>query len=156
MYGIDFEVTKYLKCFICGASEVMSLSCYCVCVCACSVTKLCPTLCDPLGSSVHGISQARILVQVAMSSPRGSFWSREPVSLASPTLAGGFFTTVLPGKLILLSGYYTTSFSCCLIFLVHLLAGVNHYSVVFEVRVYIFYDAGNCLQCLDIWKLRNR
>ena len=37
-----------------------------MCDCACSVTKSCPTLWDPMdysppGSSVHGISQARIL-----------------------------------------------------------------------------------------------
>ena len=42
----------------------------------CSITKLCPTLCDPTdcsppGSSVHGISQARILEWVAISSSRG-------------------------------------------------------------------------------------
>ena len=40
-------------------------SCVCVCVCV-LVTQLCPTLCDPmdsspLGSSAHGIFQARIL-----------------------------------------------------------------------------------------------
>ena len=40
--------------------------------CACSVAKLCPTLCDPMdcsppGSSVRGISQARILEWVAIS-----------------------------------------------------------------------------------------
>ena len=38
------------------------------------VAQLCPTLCDPmdcseLGSSVHGILQARILEWVAVSSP---------------------------------------------------------------------------------------
>ena len=46
-------------------------------VCVCSVTKSCPTLCDPMdyslpGSSVHGILQARILEWVAMPSSRGS------------------------------------------------------------------------------------
>ena len=44
---------------------------------ACSVAHLCPTLCDlmdsgPPGSSVHKISQARILEQVAITSSRGS------------------------------------------------------------------------------------
>ena len=43
----------------------------------CLATKLCPTLChsmdcSPPGSSVHGISQARILEWVAISSFRGS------------------------------------------------------------------------------------
>ena len=68
----------------------------------CSVTELCLTLCDPmdyspLGSSVHGIFQARIWVAISFS--RGS--SRpgiEPTPHASSALAGGFFTTVPPGK----------------------------------------------------------
>ena len=47
----------------------------------CSVTQLCPALCDPLdcsppGSSVHRISQARILEWVVISFPRGSSQSR--------------------------------------------------------------------------------
>ena len=45
-------------------------------MCEYSVTQSCPTLCDPmdcspLGSSVHGISQARILEWVAISFSRG-------------------------------------------------------------------------------------
>ena len=51
--------------------------CVCVCVwtCAHSVAPPCQTLCDHMdfsspGSSVHGISQARILVWVAISSSR--------------------------------------------------------------------------------------
>ena len=48
----------------------------------CVVSKLCPTLCDPVycsspGSSVHGISQARILEWVAISFSRGSFQPRD-------------------------------------------------------------------------------
>ena len=53
--------------------------CVCVCVCAqlCLCVQLCLTLCHPVncsppGSSVHGISQARILEWVAISSSRGS------------------------------------------------------------------------------------
>ena len=47
----------------------------------CLVTKSCPTLSNPLdcslpGSSVHGISQARILEWVAISSSMGSAWPR--------------------------------------------------------------------------------
>ena len=61
----------------------------------------CPTLCDPMdcslpGSSVHGIS-------------RQEYWSALPLpppgdlpdplfECKSPALAGGFFTTVTPGK----------------------------------------------------------
>ena len=48
----------------------------------CSIFQLCLTLCDPMdcspaGSSVHGISQARILERVAISSSRGSSRPRD-------------------------------------------------------------------------------
>ena len=49
-----------------------------VCLCACQVAQSCPTLFDPmacslLGSSVHGIFQARVLEWVAISFSRGIF-----------------------------------------------------------------------------------
>ena len=48
--------------------------------CLCTHAQPCPTLCNPIdwsppGSSVHGVSQGRILVWVAMSSSRGFSWS---------------------------------------------------------------------------------
>jgi len=50
--------------------------------------------CSLLGSSVHGILQVRILDWVAMLSPEALPDPRiEAVSLTSPALAGGFFTT---------------------------------------------------------------
>ena len=49
---------------------------------------------SPPGSSVHGILQARILQWVAMPSSRHlPNPGTEPVSLMSPALAGGLFTT---------------------------------------------------------------
>ena len=61
--------------------------------CSCLATKLCLTLCDPMDcgppvSSLHGIFQVRILEWVAT-----SFWEKDPHPLASPALAGRFFTT---------------------------------------------------------------
>ena len=46
------------------------------------VAQWCPTLCNPmdyslLGSSVHGIFQARVLEWVAISFSRGSSWPRD-------------------------------------------------------------------------------
>ena len=65
----------------------------------------CPNLCDLMdhslpGPSVYGIFQARILEWVAMPSSR-DLPKRviKPASLTSPVLAGGIFTTELPGKL---------------------------------------------------------
>ena len=61
--------------------------------------QLCPSLCDPmdyspLGFSVHGILQARILEWIAMPSSRDLPDSGvELVSLMFHALAGGFFTT---------------------------------------------------------------
>ena len=65
------------------------------------VTQLCPTLgdpmdCSPPGSSVRGTLQARILERVAMPSSRGSSWPRDRTWVSC--IAGGFFTTVSPGK----------------------------------------------------------
>ena len=55
----------------------------------------CPTLCDPmdcspLGSSVHGILQTRVLEWVAMPSSRGPSWPRERTLVYT---AGGCFIT---------------------------------------------------------------
>ena len=36
------------------------------------VAQLCPTVCNPMGSTVHGILQARILEWVAFPFSRGS------------------------------------------------------------------------------------
>ena len=49
--------------------------------------------CSPPGSSVHGISQARILEWVAVSFSRGS-----RIESVSPSLAGRFLTTEPPRK----------------------------------------------------------
>ena len=69
-----------------------------------SVAQSYLSLCDPMdcstpGSSVHGISQARILEWVAMPSSRGSSWSRDQTCDSyTSALAGRFFTTVPRGK----------------------------------------------------------
>ena len=59
------------------------------------VAQWCPTLCNPrdysqLGSSVHGILQARILQWVAMPFSRGSSWPRDWTWVSC--IAGGLFT----------------------------------------------------------------
>ena len=59
------------------------------------VAQLCPTLwdpmdCSPLGSSVHGILQARILEWVAIPFYRGFFWPRERTQITCT--AYKFFT----------------------------------------------------------------
>ena len=84
----------------------------CVCVCVCvhvhththTVPKSCWTICDPVdcsppGSSVHRICQARIPEWIAISSSRGSSWPRDRTCISFLLyLAGGFFTTELPGE----------------------------------------------------------
>ena len=56
-----------------------------------------PMDCSLPGSAVHGISQARILECVAISSSRGSSQPRNQTPI-SCSLADRFFTTELPGK----------------------------------------------------------
>ena len=71
----------------------------------CSVAKLCLTLAgphglqSPLGYSVHGISQARTLKWVGISSDIGSSQPRDQIHVSCT--AGGFFTTEPPGKPVL-------------------------------------------------------
>ena len=55
-----------------------------------------PIDCSLSGSFVHGISQARTLEWVAISLSRDL--PDLEIKLASPALAGGFFTTEPPGK----------------------------------------------------------
>ena len=78
--------------------NLKSRSDYC---CCCLVAKLYLTLCDPVDcsppvSSVHRISQARILEWAAISFSRGSSWPRDGTHTFC--LTGGFFTTEPPGK----------------------------------------------------------
>ena len=54
-----------------------------------------PMDCSPPGSSVHGISQARMLEWVAISFSRRSSWPRDWTSISCNT--GRFFTTEPPG-----------------------------------------------------------
>ena len=64
--------------------------------------QLCPTFatpCSPSGSSVHGTLQARTLEWVAISSSRGSFWSRYWTRVSC--IAGRFFTIEPTGKPLL-------------------------------------------------------
>ena len=74
---------------------------YIACYYFCLFAKLSLTLCDPMdcnppGSSVHGISLARILEWVAISSQGDSL---DPgMKPMSPALAGGFFNSELLGK----------------------------------------------------------
>ena len=54
------------------------------------VTQSCPTLCDPMDDTVHGILQARILEWVAFSFSRGSL-TRDQIQVSC--IAGRFFTS---------------------------------------------------------------
>ena len=81
----------------------------------------CLTLCDPMdcrlpGSFVHRISQAKILDWVAISSSRGSSWSRDWTWVFC--IAGRFFTfwairEVLPIFLSLVQPNQPLVFLCC-------------------------------------------
>ena len=57
----------------------------------CLVAPSCPTLCDPMDYTVHGILQARILEWVAFPFSRGSFQAKDQTHVSR--IAGGFFTS---------------------------------------------------------------
>ena len=64
----------------------------------------CSTLCDPmdhspLGSSVHGVLQARLLKWIALPSSRGSSWRRDRTGISCIScIADRFFTPEPAGK----------------------------------------------------------
>ena len=63
------------------------------CMHGCLIDSFVITYCSLPGSSVHGISQARVLEWVAISFSRGSSQPRDRNCVSSsPALAGGFFT----------------------------------------------------------------
>ena len=55
------------------------------------VTQLCPTLCNPMDYTGHGILQARKLEWVATPFSRGSSQHRDRTQVSH--IAGGFFTS---------------------------------------------------------------
>ena len=62
-------------------------------MCACKLGQSCLTLCDPMdcsppGSSVHGIFQARILEQIAISSSGESFQAKDRILVSCVSCIG--------------------------------------------------------------------
>ena len=54
------------------------------------VIQLCPTLCDPMDFTIHGILQARILEWVHIPFFEGSFQPKDRTQVSHS--AGGYFT----------------------------------------------------------------
>ena len=86
----DVTSHSYISCTLCQYT------------CMCSVISVCPTLCNPMdcsqpGSSVRGISLARIPEWVAIPSSRVSSHPMEWISSVSCP-ASGFFAAEPPGK----------------------------------------------------------
>ena len=87
--------------------------CVCVCVCACACTQSCLTLCIPMvcsppGSSLHGIFQARILEQFAISYSRWSSWPKDRTRVSCISCIGKQILTHLgsPGKPVDMIPFY--------------------------------------------------
>ena len=72
--------TQYSVMAYTGKDSKKECVCVCVCVCVCihigmcevKITQSCPTLCDPMDYTVHGILQTTILESVAFPTSRGS------------------------------------------------------------------------------------
>ena len=89
------------KLFLCLLLTVISLSCNCFHLLLqkpylaslwmkVKIAQSCPTLCDSMDYTVHGILQARILEWVAFPFSRGSSQPRDQTQVSR--IAGGFFT----------------------------------------------------------------
>ena len=67
------------------------------------VTQLCPTFCDPMDYTVHGILQARILELAAFPFSRGSSQPRDRTQVSR--IAGGSFPAEPQGKPMYITRY---------------------------------------------------
>ena len=69
--------------------HIILIMCMCMCICAQSCLALCNRMdYSPPGSSVHGVSQARILELVAISSFRGSSQSNDGIRISCISCIG--------------------------------------------------------------------
>ena len=66
------------------------------------VTQSCPTLCDPMDHTVHGILQARILEWVAYHFSRGSSQPRNRTKVSIPALQVDSLPAELSGNPIVI------------------------------------------------------
>ena len=76
---------QYASCLLGSSTEVPQSTCYVV-----KVPQSCPTLCNPMDYTVHGILQARILEWVAFPFARASSQPRNRPGVSY--IAGRFFT----------------------------------------------------------------
>ena len=136
IYVSILEEMLYVPAFVSAVTPSYRLNVCCLCV---KPLQSCPTLCypmdySPLGPSVHGILQARILEQVATTSSRG-YLPDPGVELAShmsPVLAGGlcavhrlnieyvhpnFVCGVLTTTVMVLKKFVLLFYWLCLVFL---------------------------------------
>ena len=104
-----------------------------------------PWTCNPRGSSVHGISQGRILEWVVISYARGSSWPRDwTATLESPALAGKFFTIRATWEAPICSNSYwlnyLTLFTLCagLILVVRYMWPYNN--LMIKLLLFLFYS----------------
>ena len=108
---VSGSIKFLLRGWFCNSTQVNCV--LCVLICTVVSDSLWPLDCSPPGSFVHGIFQARILEQVAISySGDLPNWGIEPESLASPELVGGFFTAESAGKPSRALTVYNTSNNC--------------------------------------------
>ena len=92
LFKTTFGMKPYLWCWKLIFHSIHGIVCVCVCV---WVTQLCPTLCNTMecsspGSSIHEITQARILEWVAIPFSRGSSQPRDQTQVSR--IGGKFFT----------------------------------------------------------------
>ena len=98
--------------------------------CYCSVNKLCPVLCNPMDcslpySSVHEISQARVLVWVAIFFSGGSSWAREQTHIFC-----------IGGQILY---HWTTREALCIIYLCLILSAENKCLCLCMNNMYLSY-----------------
>ena len=126
--ALDYLSTEYESCHSFLSSTVSSLGMHVTfwIICVCIVTPLCPTVCGPMdyslpGSSVHGISQARILEPVAISYSRETSRPRDRTQVSYVSRTGRWILALyryMPrsGNAGAYSNYFLVFWGTCILF----------------------------------------
>ena len=119
----------------------------------CSVAQSCPALCGPMdcsppGSSVHGVSQARILEWVAVSYSRGSSRPRDWTRVSCVPCVGGW---ILDHECYLVR--YCLRKECwplkhCKLTILQLIKKINNSLAWFKRNIFMNIFAQACRGCL--------
>ena len=143
-HTLAFSLHRKNILFSCKFGAFKKAYCYC-----CSVAQACLTLWDPMDysppdSSVHGISQARILEWVAIPSSRGSSQPRDQTRVSCINSRILYYWATRKPCDEILSDEFSPPFFCIIIYVTNktllFSSDITEFSILYYCIIYTVYD----------------